>query len=149
MNGTDGLWNQAGQATNAQSERPVWVNRDYNPGVSGHSSLDGSAGYVPYMNAGAFRKAQAFPDRLEIGDVGAVIPMRTPGFSQWDLSLLKNFGLGKEGRFFQLRMEAENLFNHMNAGVPSNNFTNPVNFGRISSQAGNPRRIMIAAKIHF
>lgn len=147
--GTDRLWWDAGQASNGVSERPVWVNRDYNPGVSGHQALEGSAGYTPYVNASSFRKARALPNLLEVGDVGTVIPMRGPGFSQWDFSMLKNFVLGVERVKMQLRFEAQNVLNNMNAGNPGNDFTNPVSFGKISGQNGSPRRVMIAAKITF
>jgi hypothetical protein len=101
------------------------------------------------VNAGAFRKAKALPNLLEIGDVGTVIPLRGPAFSQFDLSLLKNFSLGGESRYFQLRFESQNVINHMNAGNPGNNFTDVVNFGKITYQNGDPRRVMIGAKIFF
>jgi hypothetical protein len=49
------------------------------------------------MNRDAFRLAQALPNNLEIGDAGRVIPqLRGPAFSQWDLSLMKNFFLNNE-----------------------------------------------------
>lgn len=149
VHGTDRLWWDAGQASNGDSERPVWVNRDYNPGVSGHQALEGSAGYTPYVNASSFRKAQATATQLEVGDVGTVIPMRSPAFTQWDFSMLKSFGLGAERYKMQLRFEAQNFLNHMNAGSPGNNFTDVVNFGKITWQNGSPRRVMIAAKITF
>jgi len=149
IEGADRIWWDAGQAGNGASERPVWVSRDYNPGVDGHRSLEGAAGYTPYANVGAFRKARALPDLLEIGDLGTVIPMRGPGFVQWDFSLLKVFRLGKENRVLQLRAEAENLLNRMNPGMPSSQITDPVNFGKITSQSGNSRRVMVAAKFCF
>jgi hypothetical protein len=37
----------------------------------------------------------------------------------------------------------------MNPGKPGAQLTDPVNFGRIVTQSGNPRRIMLAAKILF
>jgi hypothetical protein len=147
--GTGRLWWDAGQAGTGASERPVWMSRDYNPGVDGHRSLEGSAGYTPYINIGAFRKARALPDLLEIGGLGTVIPLRGPGFFDMGFSLLKNFSLWKEGRTLQIRAEAENFFNTMNPGNPGADITQPVSFGKITSQNGNPRRIMLSAKIMF
>jgi hypothetical protein len=40
------------------------------------------------------------------------------------------------------------VLNKMNPGAPVNNVTSAA-FGRIASQAGSPRRIMIAAKLNF
>jgi hypothetical protein len=147
--GCDRLWWDAGQAGNGASERPVWVNRNYDPGVDAHQSLIGSADYTPYINIGAFRKAQALPNLLEIGDLGTAIPLRGPGFFDMGFSLLKNFTLWKEGKVLQIRGEAENFLNTMNPGNPGTDITQTVSFGRISSQSGNPRRIMLAAKIMF
>ncbi len=149
VHGTDSLWWRAGQASNGDSERPIWVNNNYDPGVSGHQALEGSANYTPYINIGSFRKAQALPNMLEIGNVGTVIPLRAPGFSQWDFSLLKSFPIYKERAKLQLRMEAMNGLNHMNAGFPGNSITDPVSFGKIRGQAGSPRLMMVAARIVF
>ncbi len=149
--GNSGLWWIAGQASNGASERPLFAypRVPYNNNVSGHQSLTGAGNYQPYMNGAAFQLAQALPDQLQIGDVGWVIPgLVGPRFSQWDFSLMKNFGLGKESRYFQLRLEAQNLFNHMNAGNPDGTLTNAT-FGMITSQSGSPRQAMIAAKLYF
>jgi hypothetical protein len=86
---------------------------------------------------------------LEVGDVGATLQdMRGPGFSQWDFALLKNLGLGAESRSLQLRFEAQNVFNHMNAGKPVNSLPGRA-FGTITTQQGDPRLVMIAAKLFF
>ena len=61
---------------------------------------------------------------------------------------MKNFELGKETRYFQLRFEAQNLFNNMNAGNPDGAIQNAT-FGMITSQNGNPRQVMVAAKLYF
>ncbi len=101
------------------------------------------------MDRAAFRLAEARPDLLEVGDVGWVVPqLRGPAFSQWDFSLMKNFGLGKETRYLQLRFEAQNLFNHMNAGNPDGNIASRT-FGMITGQNGIPRQAMVAAKLYF
>ena len=73
---------------------------------------------------------------------------RGPGFTQWDLSLLKTFRVFSESKTLQLRMEAQNLFNKMNAGNPGNAILSRT-FGVITGQQGSPRRIMVAAKFYF
>ena len=63
---------------------------------------------------------------------------------------MKNFYLGKESRYLQLRMEAYNLWNHMDCGNPGSYFSNgPTAFGMITGQANGPRNIMIAMKLYF
>ncbi len=114
--------------------------------VSGHAALQGSANMTRYFNPAAVRG----PVLFEIGDVPSSIPnMRGPGFSQWDFSLLKSFPIAGESKRLQLRFEAQNILNHMNAGMPGSSFNNKVNFGAITGQSGNPRRIMVAAKLYF
>ncbi|HZT30900.1 MAG TPA: TonB-dependent receptor [Bryobacteraceae bacterium] len=152
ITGSNQLWWTAGQAVNSgQSERPVYVypRLQYNNDVSGHTALIGSPNYTPYMNRAAFRFAQATPNLLEIGDVPWDLPgLISPWFSQWDFALMKNFTLGKESRYFQLRFEAQNLFNHMNAGNPDGALQDAT-FGMITGQNGLPRQAMVAAKFYF
>ncbi len=117
----------------------------YDNKVSGHRALEGSAGLTPYFNPDAFKPVID----MDIGTVGATLHgMRAPGFSQWDYALMKHIGLGAETRYLQLRFEAQNLFNHMNAGKPNNAIPNRA-FGTITTQEGTPRFIMIAAKFFF
>ena len=47
----------------------------------------------------------------------------------------------------QVRIEAFNLFNHVNFGLPDNFFGSP-SFGQIPS-AGNPRRVQLGLKLLF
>ena len=61
---------------------------------------------------------------------------------------MKSFPLFSEHRSLQFRFESQNLFNHMNAGTPIGDIGDSL-FGEINSQVGNPRRIMVAAKILF
>ena len=151
VSGSNNLWWNAGQADTGNSERPLYAypRVQANNFVTGHSSLIGSANSTPYINTAAFQIAQALPNQMQIGDVGWVIPgLVGPAFSQWDFSLMKNFSLGKESRYLQLRFEAQNVLNHMNAGNPDGTLTDAT-FGMITSQNGTPRVAMIAAKIYF
>jgi hypothetical protein len=113
--------------------------------VSGHQALEGSANQVLYLRPEGFRVV----NDMEIGDVGSTVQgVRGPGFSQFDFSLSKNFSLGAEQRYLQFRFEAENFFNQMNTRNPDNAITGRT-FGMVTGQNGSPRRIIIAAKIHF
>jgi hypothetical protein len=97
------------------------------------------------VNPAAFRLTQGW----EIGNVPSAFGnWRGPGFSQWDLALMKNVALGSESRRLQLRFEAQNLLNHMNAGQPDSGVTS-LTFGQITTQSGLPRRVMVAAKLYF
>ncbi len=117
----------------------------YASDISGHQALEGSANQQFYLLSSGFR----YVKDMEIGDVGSTLQgVRGPGFSQWDFSVSKNFGLGKESRYLQFRGEFENLFNHMNTANPDNTISNRT-FGMVTSQFGNPRRVLIAAKIYF
>ena len=56
-----------------------------------------------------------------------------PGYNYTNMSLYKDFPLGKEGaRFLELRLESYNVFNHPNFGQPDGNFSDP-QFGQILS----------------
>ena len=125
---------------------------------NGHRALQGSANMLPYINAAAFRE----PTGMEIGDLPSTSPSwRGPGFSQWDFAVMKNFPLFSEHRTLQFRFESQNLFNHMNAGMPVSDVGDSL-FGQITGTGpsvstyglsnpygGGPRHIMVAIKILF
>lgn len=83
-----------------------------------------------------------------------------PHFNYTDASLFKNFYIGSgTGRYLQLRMSAQNVFNHTNFAAPDGNFHDGVaSFGVISSvyqpnsADGDPapaRVVQIGSKIVF
>jgi len=138
-----GFWSGVGHGRN--STRARFVDRNFDNGVDGHTALIGAAGSTPYLNPGSFRLLE----QAEIGDTPATMSyFRGPGSSQWDLSLLKNIPLAGESKYMQLRLEAQNAFNHMNTANPDTNPTSST-FGYITSQAGLPRRVMLGVKILF
>jgi hypothetical protein len=143
VGGLGSQWYNIGQGRN---NRPVMLSgQPLGMTTDGHAALIGSANAQYYVNPAAFRLTQGW----EIGNVGSTFPnWRGPGFSQWDLSLMKNISLGKESRRLQLRFEAQNLLNHMNAGNPDSGVTD-LTFGQIITQSGLPRRVMAAAKLYF
>jgi outer membrane receptor protein involved in Fe transport len=80
--------------------------------------------------------------RPGIGDPGNAgkYDVRNPGVNNWDMALAKNFPIKTEKRYFELRWEAYNAFNHTQyAGInatarfdPSGNQVNPL-FGQVTS----------------
>jgi hypothetical protein len=73
--------------------------------------------------------------------------LRAPAFWNLDMILQKNipFGRGKE---LQLRLEAFNVFNHINDGDPNTDLTN-VNFARITSMSGRPRQLQLGLRFVY
>ncbi len=144
VGGPGSQWYNIGQGRDSQ---PIFTvpRVPYDNGVNGHQALEGSAGYTPYFNPASFRVVQGY----EIGDVPSYLSqMRGPGFSQWDFSLMKTFRLFGESGRLQLRFEAQNILNHMNAGTPDSSLVSRT-FGTITGQSGIPRRVMVAAKFQF
>ncbi|MEO7143279.1 MAG: hypothetical protein ABI165_07210, partial [Bryobacteraceae bacterium] len=83
-------------------------------------------------------------------------PIYGPGLDDWDISLFKNFALGKsETRRLQLRFESYNTFNHTQytgidtgARFDQNNNQTNTNYGYFTG-AALARRLVIGAKFYF
>ena len=141
--GNGNFWANIGQGR--QPLRPVFLNAAFDNNVGGHTALIGSANSTPYINPSSF----AVPQGAAIGDVPATMSyFRGPGFSQWDIAILKKIGLRAEGRYVQFRAEAQNAFNHMNAANPDQTITGAT-FGYILGAAGTPRVVMLSARFVF
>jgi len=140
---TLGITQTGGQAYSGS--RPFFVPGG-KPLTSGdvHQRLGGNGQPSAYLDANAFRKATAF----ELGDVprssGAL--RSSTGF-QNDLSLLKQFPI-HESIGLQFRLEAFNLINKVQFGVPNTIFGSST-FGFITTQANSPRNIQVALKLFF
>jgi hypothetical protein len=80
----------------------------------------------------------------------AVGSVRTPGTFTNNLSIMKDFALSQshEAMKLELRLEAENAFNHPVFGTPDTNVGDP-NFGVISYTAIGPRQCQLALKFYF
>ena len=114
-----------------------------------------------WFNPSAF----AVPPAGQFGNAGRNI-LRGPAFAQFDASLHKDFAI-TERRKITVGVEAYNLFNHPNFGVPSNtqspltlggngdavfkdaagNFAD--NAGQILTTAGTARQIQLAGRFTF
>ncbi len=110
--------------------------------------------FARFFNTSAVRP----PTRAELGIGNAAKDLiRGPGTNNWDISLFKNFVLGREGAFrLQYRLETYNTFNHtqfngvdttgrfdLNTGAQVNAL-----FGSYTS-AANSRRIVMGLKLNF
>ncbi len=76
--------------------------------------------------------------------------LRTPTAFNTNLSVEKDFSLSKvhEGMSFELRLEAENAFNHPVFGTPDTSVDDP-NFGVTSYTANGPRQMQLGGKLTF
>ena len=99
-----------------------------------------------WFNTAAFVQ----PAPFTIGNAPRVLPdVRNPGFTNADLSVFKNTYVGANERYnIQLRLEAFNAFNHPYFAGPDTG-VNDGNFGKITSTAGDPRDVQLAAKFIF
>jgi hypothetical protein len=73
--------------------------------------------------------------------------IKGPGFWKVDLALSRLVSLAAT-RNIELRLEAFNLFNTFNWGLPNNNFASGT-FGRITSLTGDPRIMQFGIKYGF
>jgi hypothetical protein len=98
-----------------------------------------------WVSSRAFRRLDAITEAGRFGNAGRNI-VRGPGQSTVDLSLFRTFQSGESVRW-QFRVEAFNVLNHANFGVPVNDLVSP-NFGRIV-EAGPPRVFQAGLKLLF
>ena len=98
-----------------------------------------------WISRASFERLNPVTQAGQFGDAGRNIA-RGPGFTNVDLSLVRNFTLTDRTRL-QIRAEAFNLANHANFGLPVADL-NSANFGRILS-AGPARLLQFAARLVF
>jgi hypothetical protein len=103
----------------------------------------GDSGWDNYLNIGAFQPAA--PGTFGNSGIGI---WSGPGYWNVDFSLDKNFQLGGS-RYLTFRVEAFNLFNHPNKGMPVRDITNTGQFGQILSTANAARVLEFVAKFVF
>jgi hypothetical protein len=109
-------------------------------------TINGAPNY--WLNPGAF----AIPaPGTGIGNASRN-PFYGPGIDNWDISLTKEIHID-EARYFQLRFETFNTFNHVQFANPVNDVNNPL-FGRIFgvqtlSTQGAGRVVQLAGKFYF
>jgi hypothetical protein len=155
-----GGW-QLNAIANVSSGTPFTVYDSRNVAQQGsHPEISGFAGSRPdvisdpnkgqhtveqWVSPGAFRRLDAITEAGRFGNAGRNI-VRGPGQSTLDASVFKTWQTGESLRW-QFRIEAFNVLNHANFGVPVNDLVSP-NFGRIV-EAGPPRVLQVGLKLLF
>jgi hypothetical protein len=149
-----GGWN-VGAILTLRSGLPItvtngWVGRSLQPNGFTYERPDriGSgkvenASWNRWIDIGAFRDTELGT----FGDSGVGI-LRGPGYYNIDLSLDKRFDFGGP-RYFALRVDAYNLLNHPNKGLPVRDFSNKAQFGQILGTANLARQLQFALKFYF
>ena len=155
-----GGWQLNGIA-NVSSGTPFTVYDSRNVAQQGsHPEISGFAGSRPdvisdpnsgprtveeWVSRSAFRRLDAITEAGRFGNAGRNI-VRGPGQATVDVSVFKTWRTG-ENVSWQFRIEAFNVLNHANFGVPVNDLVSP-NFGRII-EAGPPRVFQAGLKLLF
>ena len=125
LSGVDNAFNGIG------NQRPNQVSDDFYGGT-----------LTNYLNRAAFAQPAA-------GTFGDLPRNAVVGPSYWNVNLALSRLLNvAASQRLELRLEAFNLFNHFNWGTPQVNF-NSGQFGRITTQAGDPRIIQFGIKYDF
>ena len=112
----------------------------------------------PSESVFAFAGIRSLPAATSLG-IGNTPPTLAygPGFHNWDLSLYKEFRLGRENRVLQFRIESFNAFNHFNPSNPNTSLTynfatgaqTNANFGTITSAQNTSRKTSLSLRLRF
>ena len=168
VNGVGTFFNGTPMTVNctAQSAPIGWPNGTPTGGIPIRCQMTGdvwlpSGAHVPTtterpypFNASSF----TLPPGSTLG-LGNTPPTLTygPGFQSLDLSVYKQFPMGKEGRVLMFRAEAFNAFNHFNPSNPNTNLTinyatganTNANFGNITTAQTRARRLALSLRFQF
>jgi outer membrane receptor protein involved in Fe transport len=136
-----------GCAASVPSSAPCQVNGN---SAQFHSHVTGFPGNgLSFFDAQTLGQVYTATALGQVGDIGRNTVFG-PHFFNTDLAIQKNFPI-REAMFAQFRMDAFNLFNHINYGTPSGNIQSQ---GSISTGAGkdgsaNPRQLQFAVRFQF
>jgi outer membrane receptor protein involved in Fe transport len=136
----------------ARSGQPFNVTAGGDPANLGHAGYS-RANQVGDPSVGERTQQQWFNTAAFVAPVNSFgnyerNSLRAPGFWNVDLGLQRNIPFG-QGRSVQLRLEAFNVFNHINWGNPGVALDQPANFGRITSMSGRPRQLQGGMRLVF
>ncbi len=108
---------------------------------------------VQYLNPAAFADLPTTENGVALR--GGNAPRNQPdlrGFAGYgeDFSLIKKTPIRiTEGAYFEMRMDAINLFNRINLCGPNTNVSDQETFGQVWGKCGGPRRIQLGLRISF
>jgi hypothetical protein len=121
-------------------QRPNWA-----PGYDRGTVIVGEPQL--YFDPSAF----SLPDAGFFGDVQRNA-LEGPGYASWDMAVFKNVRMGSRYRL-QFRVEAFNLLNRANFGLPAATVFNSAgrveNAGEITSIVGTARQVQLGLKLEF
>jgi hypothetical protein len=137
----------------ARSGQPLTITAPGDPANLGHSNYSRAnlvAGQDPNLDnptpARWFNTAAFAAPVNSFGNTERGI-LRAPSFWNVDMGLQKNIPAGK-GREVQIRLEAFNVFNHINDGNPNTDISN-ANFGRITGMSSRARQLQLGVRMAF
>ncbi len=139
------------QFTVANGGTPIWTYGPQRPNLTGTPTRSGGPESNWINNYFANPDVFQIPDPYTLGNASRTIgTVRSPFFFTTNLSILKQFGLSTrhEALRLELRLEAENAFNHPVFGTPDTLVGDP-NFGVINYTAVGPRQCQLALKFYF
>jgi hypothetical protein len=99
-----------------------------------------------FFNTSVFQQVETTSSTLFRPGNAQVGSILGPGYQTWDITLDRNIDLTELIRF-QLRVDAFNLFNHVNFSSISSLFNNP-NWGEVTTARTN-RELQLGAKLYF
>jgi len=130
------------------------VKQDRADVVPGQDAFSGSCTFaktgitLPVGSSGCWFNTSAFMANGPNDFGNATRNMLTgPGFFQFDVALGRSFRI-REGQSLLIRLDALNLLNHPNMGLPNGDQSSNT-FGLVTSQSGSPRVLQLAAKYSF
>ncbi len=139
------------QFTVANGGTPIWTYGPQRPNIAGTPARTGGPDSNWINNYFADPSVFQTPAPYTLGNAARAIgSVRSPFFFSTNLSLLKQFALSTshEDLKLELRLEAENAFNHPVFGTPDTIVGDP-NFGVINYTAVGARQCQLALKFYF
>ncbi len=153
-----GGW-QVNAIVTMQSGTPLGIGASNTIGLFTQAARANSNGNSPRIDANASERLNRWfdtsvfsqPAPFTFGNVGTLVPtLQNHWINNWDMSLFKQFVLSEKanGLRLQFRFEAFNAANRVRFGNPDTN-VNSGAFGRVTSQANDPRQLQFGLKLLF
>lgn len=133
----------------AANTLPLFNSRNLPNAVPGVNPLLPLDHFDPAKNLAFNINAFSIPAPYTFGNASPVLPnARTfPTYNE-NLGLIKRTWFGEQWNL-EFRFELFNSFNRVVFGPPASNVSDPVNFGKVTSQANSPRQGQFALKLNF
>jgi hypothetical protein len=130
---------------------PIWTYGPQRPNLTGPPEFSGGPESNWINNYFANPNVFQIPAPYTVGNAPRTVgSVRSPFFFSTNLSIMKDFPLSTrhEDLRLELRLEAQNAFNHPVFGTPDTIVGDP-NFGVINYTATQPRQCQLALKLYF